>query len=108
LLNKQVQEWPTVTVCDTKQSGRAAYTRPNGMHRGTTLTDAAVRQWPTLSAVEYGTNGYPDDWKHRRPSLRGQVTGRMRGSNRARLNPRWVAQLMGYPADWLVPAGETN
>ena len=68
--------WPTATATDAKVSGAAGYSTESGRHSGTTLTDATV-----------GPRG---------PALRSTT-----GKNRARLNHRWVAQLMGFPSDWL-------
>jgi len=79
----------------------------------------AVQMWPTPCAHE-ARLGY----QHRHPEARGsqvrlttvaldaeglaptrgqpdQANHNTRGKSRARLNPRWVAQLMGFPADWL-------
>lgn len=39
--------WPTTTTTDAKASGAAGYSTESGRHSGTTLTDAAVRGWPT-------------------------------------------------------------
>lgn len=48
--------WPTATATDSKASGAAGYSTASGRHSGTTLTDAAVRQWPTPTAQSYGNN----------------------------------------------------
>lgn len=72
----QASAWPTPTATDAKASGAAGYSTASGRHSGTTLTDATV-----------GPRG---------PALRSTT-----GKNRARLNHRWVAQLMGFPSDWL-------
>lgn len=44
------------TATDAKASGAAGYSTESGRHSGTTLTDAAVRQWPTPTADRAGSN----------------------------------------------------
>lgn len=68
--------WPTPTATDAKASGAAGYSTASGRHTGTTLTDATV-------------------------GPRGPESRSTTGKSRARLNHRWVAQLMGFPSDWL-------
>lgn len=68
--------WPTPTATDAKASGAAGYSTESGRHSGTTLTDATV-------------------------GPRGPESRSTTGKSRARLNHRWVAQLMGFPSDWL-------
>lgn len=67
---------PTATATDAKASGAAGYSTASGRHSGTTLTDATC-------------------------GPRGPESRSTSGKSRARLNHRWVAQLMGFPADWL-------
>ena len=81
LLKQSAKMWPTATASDAMGSGAAGYGKVSastGRKRseGVTLTDATV-----------GPRG---------PALRSTT-----GKNRARLNHRWVAQLMGFPSDWL-------
>lgn len=97
--------WPTATASDAKASGAAGYATASGRHSGTTLTDAAVgprgpespstsgkdRAWSTPTARDEKGPG-PTHTKGGR-DLATDVKGR--------LNHRWVAQLMGFPADWL-------
>lgn len=73
-LNALVQ-WPTPTAQDSAQSGAAGYSTASGRHSGTTLTDATV-------------------------GPRGPASRSTNGKSRARLNHRWVAQLMGFPPEW--------
>jgi len=82
-LTGQTRDWPTPTAQDSIQSGAAGYSTASGRHTGTTLTDATVGPAP-------------------------QVPRNTDGSRHARLNPRWVAQLMGYPENWLARDGGTN
>lgn len=98
--------WPTAT--DAEASGAAAYDRTSGRHSGTTLTDAAVRQWPTPTANRYGTtnNGSPHDGRTAyatagTPSLDTLIMREGRSdSGGVVLNPAWVESLMGYPPGW--------
>jgi hypothetical protein len=106
MLAAQVLEWPTPTWKDHAQSGRAAYTGGR-MHQGTTLTDATARDWPTATQRDW-KDGACRDANVPTNGLLGRAVPRTTGSSRARLNPRWVAQLLGYPLDWLAPAGETS
>lgn len=76
MARKGLLDWPTATATDAKASGAAGYSTASGRHSGTTLTDATV-------------------------GPRGPESGSTSGKSRARLNHRWVAQLMGYPSDWL-------
>src|SRR5882672_3127652 len=68
--------WPTANTRDAASSGRHS-TETGVMHPGTTLTDA-IREWPTPSAVRYGSNKggsdaeAPEGWSRNgkeRPSL---------------------------------------
>jgi hypothetical protein len=100
---------------------------------GTTLTDATVRMWPTPQTPSQGGRSVTDesqcgqvhleeavrlqgwntprarDWKgDGTNSLHRQVPRSTSGKRRARLNARWVAQLLGFPHDWLAPDGRRN
>jgi len=70
-----VSQWPTPTAQDSSQSGAAGYSTASGRHSETTPTDATV-------------------------GPRGPASRSTNGKSRARLNHRWVAQLMGFPPDW--------
>jgi hypothetical protein len=83
--------WPTPTVTDKKRSGYGESSRQQRnagvettRNMGTTLTDAAVRG-----------HGHPAP-----VAPNGLGT-----SQTADLNPRFVAALMGFPADWLETTG---
>lgn len=52
--------WPTATATDSRASGSRCKGEDTKGHPGTTLTDAAVRQWRTPSA-NLGTRGGPQD-----------------------------------------------
>jgi len=99
-------EWPTATAADAKASGAAGYSTASGRHAGTTLTDATTR-WPTATTRDW-KDGACAEANVPTNGLLGRAVPRTTGSSRARLNPRWVAQLMGYPHDWLAPDGETS
>ena len=74
-LTQQVQMWPTPSTRDWKDNG--------------TEPAAQARKSPCLPASVV-INGQPDP-----DSLNTN------GSSRAQLNYRWVAQLQGFPSDWL-------
>lgn len=64
---------------------------------------------PTPTATEYGSNqgGANGRTGPTRPSISRLVqdSNNTTGKNQERLNPKWVLQLMGYPANWLsVPS----
>jgi hypothetical protein len=86
--------WPTATVADKGRSGYGESSRadraagiPTTRSMGTTLTDAAVRG-----------HGHPA------PAPRGGWNGK----TQADLNPRFVALMMGFPADWLDTTGSED
>ncbi len=74
-LNQQVEMWPTPATRDWKDIG----TEPSAQGRHSPALPASVV-----------INGHPDP-----DSLSTN------GKSRERLNPKWVAQLMGFPSDWL-------
>ncbi len=102
--------WPTPAARDWKDSGPT-----QGERKSPNLGTMVHHEWPTPAATPYGTsnNGCPGDGREAyatkgKPSLEGLARGRLHparhsttGKNRARLNHRWVAQLMGFPATWL-------
>ena len=77
-LHAQVKLWPTATASDANSSGSRIGNPTTAAHPGTSLTDATCRsghQPPTTC-----THG---------------------GPCQLRLNPHFVAWLMGFPLDWL-------
>ena len=107
--------WPTPTATDAKASGAAGYSTQSGRHSGTTLTDATVRspKWETPTARDWkdGTN---PSMKVPTNALLGRQAPRMIGQmcrsgsslpskstiRPLRLNPCFVAWLMGLPNPW--------
>jgi len=100
-----VQMWPTAQARDWKgPSGRSI----KGTERDLPM---AVQIWPTPAARDWRDNGTePAAQDRKSPNIAAivmrvshpdQINRSSIGKNRARLNPRWVAQLMGFPADWL-------
>lgn len=74
-------KWPTPTETDSSHSRRAtARTVEWTSNPGTTLTDATI-----IASGEWDGKPIP------------------RGAEIGRLNPRWVAQLQGYPPWWAEP-----
>lgn len=96
--------WPTCRASDAEHGG------PNQKDsKGNPALPAAVHYWPTPTATEYGSNqgGANGRTGPTRPSISRLVqdSNNTIGKNRERLNPKWVLQLMGYPANWLsVPS----
>jgi site-specific DNA-cytosine methylase len=74
---------PTPTAGDAKASGVAANRTPDsGRHSGATLTDVVVRGIDIPTSPESMTSGEPT------------------GTGATRLNPAFVAWMMGLPAGW--------
>ena len=102
--------WPTPVAGDSKSNGNSEAALARGF-KGT-LTDRAVRMWPTPRASEAMRGTDPErPGRTGGPSLK-QALGLHRpttttdgtdGEQRADLNPRFVAALMGVPWDWLSP-----
>lgn len=78
--------WPTATATDAKASGNRNL-EGSKAHPGTSLTDAVGGGQQARTS----------------PSTNGSSPGQRlwRRWTQARLNPRWTAELMGYPSDWL-------
>lgn len=74
-LERMATEWPTATATDANASGQRHAAKA---HPGTSLTDAINGDFGRQAQASRSTSG----------------------SRRARLNPRWVAALMGFPIDW--------
>lgn len=108
-----VQMWPTACVPNGgRQPKGGAMTitgqTPDGKKRQVDL-HFAVRQWPTAT-VRGNTNRHGATAKSgdglRTTAVNGlhdQANHSTNGKPREslRLNHRWVAQLMGFPGDWL-------
>lgn len=60
--------WPTATAADSRASG-ATYEPTDTHHAGTTLTDKAVRQWPTPTASNPNEGEPIETWMARRARL---------------------------------------
>jgi hypothetical protein len=83
--NGKRPDWPTPRTTDA--TGGADPVRADGMRKqgtGPDLKAAIAQEWPTSGSNRFGA---PDS--HGKSPIRGS------------LNPRWVAQLMGFPVDWL-------
>lgn len=95
-----VQMWRTPLANDAKN---VTYQR-KGENVYKMLT-AQVRDWPTPTATEYGSNcgGAAGRAGKVRPSLSRLVKDATSttGNSLGHLNPEWVAQLMGFPDGWL-------
>lgn len=102
--------WPTTTVGYSKASGWGWHkTEENSTrHSGTTLTDAAVRQWPTPISRDHRSGMVSETTasKNARPlsevaCFRQDPTTSTPGAgSNPQLNPRFVEWLMGVPLGW--------
>jgi hypothetical protein len=117
-LHHAAKMWPTPTATGSKASG-ANYPSTATHQQGTTLTDAAVRQWATPTASENAnrtTKTRPSEADGHGATLAGQANERLwaptpphaptqppgppsRAQGRT-LNPRFVEWLMGWPIGW--------
>jgi hypothetical protein len=94
-LQSEAQNWPTVTVADSRSSGRHTTDPSKAMHPGTMLVDAVRDFLPDQMTMTDGSSISPPmlavfqlcPWLLLDKGLR-------------RLNPRFVEALMGYPTDW--------
>jgi hypothetical protein len=100
-LSIAVQMWPTPTVCGNNNRAGSSPKAGNGL-----ATEAKIWATPNRTDAKGGsrkgqgqeqlcfqvkkTDGQPDP-----------DSPNTNGKNRALLNPRWVAQLQGFPSDWL-------
>lgn len=64
--------WPTATAMDAHSSGASSYPTTGKHHAGTTLTDAAVRMWPTPDAMVAQDGEEPESWLARRETLKAK------------------------------------
>jgi hypothetical protein len=100
LTDATIRDWTTPT-----QDDAGSQTTRYGQG-GTALTVQvhSLLAWPTATQRDW-KDGACRDANVPTNGLLGRAVLRTTGSRHARLNPRWVAVLMGYPADWLAPAG---
>jgi len=102
-LPDQVHDWPTPTTAEAGKIGN----QPNygqvalsnhpaivGTPQRDPLTKSrsGVSQWPTPTAQDSAQSGAA--------GLHAPASRSTNGKSRARLNHRWVAQLMGFPPEW--------
>ena len=122
-LNQQVaMMWPTPAAMNPNDGEdlatwlarreRLKETAKNGNGCGTPLA-IAIQMWPTPTARDYKNVGNQESMERRRQDIAQPlpevvINGQpdpdslnMTGRSRALLNPRWVAQLQGFPSDWL-------
>jgi len=95
--------WPTPTAGDANSSGSAAYTTDSGRHSGTTLTDKAVRNWPTPTSRDWKGRNQRNDTS----CLPGAVASHQDQSQTdggtepgTVLSPQFVETLLGLPIGW--------
>lgn len=85
---------PTITATDygtSQNEGQKPHKRPS---KGTPSLHTMARKnlWPTPMARDCRTPGGPSEERRKTPDLPTQVGGK--------LNPLWVAWLMGWPIGW--------
>lgn len=103
-LSIAVQMWPTPTVCGNNNRAGSSPKAGNGL-----ATEAKL--WLTPATRDWKDNGTePSAQARNSPCLPASVAingqpdpdnPNTDGKNRAQLNYRWVAQLQGFPSDWL-------
>jgi site-specific DNA-cytosine methylase len=96
------RNWPTPTVCGNNNQAGSSPKAGNGLA-------TEVKLWPTPAAQD-GKNATLPPSQISRDTLPGAIlrdgqpdpdSPSTNGKSRALLNPRWVAQLQGFPSDWL-------
>jgi len=91
--------WPTATCGDAASTRAKCYSTESGRHSGTTLTDAAEHLWPTHqnSLIKQA-----DQFGRQAPRMlqNGPLSSPYGQTSPRRLNPAFVAWLMGYPPGW--------
>lgn len=104
--------WPTATVGDSHGSGSHGYgkvSRSTGKSRseGMTLTDRAVRLWPTTTAHDAKDTGAPTEYQRKSPGVQAighllqmRLSGAKSLPKDRTLNPRFAEWLMGWPIGW--------
>lgn len=105
-LSIAVQMWPTPTVCGNNNRAGSSPKAGNGL-----ATEAKL--WPTPTTRDWKNVGHRESMELRaeeraQPLPEVVINGQpdpdnpsTDGKSRALLNPRWVAQLQGFPSDWL-------
>ena len=104
-ISLNAQAWPTPTVCGNNNRAELSPKAGNGLA-------TEVKAWPTPTTIDAGAgriNRSASPNAVDRPTLAlllrdGQAdpdNPSTDGKSRALLNPRWVAQLQGFPSDWL-------
>jgi hypothetical protein len=103
-------DWPTRTAADANMSSSEGYPTTT-RHAGTTLTDATVGPRGPASR---STPGSPRAWSTSTAAIsKGKAPQNSKGKRdlrldiRGKLNPDWVAVLLGFPAEWLSVSSVT-
>lgn len=109
MLSNQVF-WQTPSVADVTGGHRTR----SGTRSHELLLKGQVEQWATPDVRDWPTATVCGNYNRKGASAtsgdglatavagpRDPVSPNTSGSRRARLNPRWVATLMGFPVDWL-------
>lgn len=103
--------WATPRSCSAMAAGITDDAIANAANRFPNLETQIARLWPTPSTRDWKDSGTePAAQARKSPCLPASVVINGQpdpdslntdGKSRALLNPRWVAQLQGFPSDWL-------
>jgi hypothetical protein len=91
-------EWATPRSSENEQRTRKH--QPSVADGHGKMLAAQVLEWPTATQRDW-KDGACRDANVPTNGLLGRAVPRTTGSRRARLNPRWVESLQGFPIGWL-------
>jgi len=104
------QNWPTPTC--NMASGGANHNSPQvraGKHGINLAGFVARKEWPTPSAHNAKEVGTPSQFNRNTVALGDLIVMVSKDlQEKGRLNPRWVAWLMGFPLNWFHNGGQSS
>ncbi len=92
--------WPTPTASDHKGSGPTVV-RKDGKLRNDRLDYAVEQFWPTPTSMTGGEGVAPSHLDGSHGWNIGAAVNAADPKSGGKLNPKWVAWLMGYPIEYL-------
>lgn len=115
-LTSAARQWPTPNAMDGDRGAESRQTKATRGSGGVNLREAC--NWPTPASRDWRDDGNePAAQARKSPCLPaatvlasgplGPASSSTSGKPRGSLNPDWVSQLMGYPADWTALPAET-